>query len=64
MATSGWSIVSNVRNGDGGLRVPRHGVVERAVERAVLKAGMGRIDASTWLEAVQTQMRGGPVKKL
>lgn len=64
MATQGWMILSHVRNGDQGARVPRLGVVERVLERAVLKADMGRVSAPAWLEFVTIVSQGEePVKK-
>jgi len=42
--------------------VPRMGVVERVLERAVLKEGMGRITALDWLEFVEEVGKGEPVK--
>lgn len=62
MATQGWMVLSHVRNGDGGTRVPRFGVVERVVERAVLKEGMGRVNAGTWLDIVNNIVKGEPAK--
>jgi serine/threonine protein kinase len=64
MASQGWYILSNVRNGDQGARVPRHGIVDQVLERAVLRAGMGRIDAKSWSTLVEEKMRGGPERKL
>jgi len=64
MASQGWYILSNARNGDQGARVPRHGIVDQVLERAVLRAGMGRIDAKSWATLVAEKMRGGPEKKL
>ena len=64
MATQGWEILNHVRNGDQGPRVPRHGVVDRVLERAVLRADMGRIQAADWAALVQDVARlGEPVKK-
>ena len=62
MATQGWEVLNHVRNGDQGQRVPRHGVVDRLLERAVLKTGMGRIEAADWASLVQDMRLGGPVK--
>jgi serine/threonine protein kinase len=62
MATQGWMVLSHVRNGEQGARVPRMGVVERVLERAVLKEGMGRITALDWLEFVEEVGKGEPVK--
>jgi len=64
MATQGWMILNHVRSGEQGARVPRLGVVERVLERAVLQAGMGRVSALTWLEIVANIGRGEePIKK-
>ena len=62
MATQGWMVLSHVRNGDGGTRVPRCGIVERVLERAVLKADMGRVTAQQWLGLIETFARGEPSK--
>lgn len=62
MATQGWNILSNVRNGEQGDRIPRHGTVEQVLEKAVLKAGMGRIDAKAWKTLVEGKARGEPAK--
>lgn len=62
MATQGWGILSHVRNSDDGIRLPRQGVVLRCLERAVLKAGMGRIDASDWKQAIERMKMGEPSK--
>jgi hypothetical protein len=64
MATQGWEVLSHVRNGDQGHRVPQHGVVDRLLERAVLKAGMGRIDAISWAKLAQEKRLGDPAKKI
>lgn len=63
MATQGWEVLNHVRSGDQGHRVPRHGVVDRVLERAVLKAGTGRIDATTWAMLVEEMRLGEPVKE-
>ena len=63
MATQGWEVLNHIRNGDQGHRVPKHGVVDRLLERAVLKAGMGRIGAVEWAVLVQVMRQGEPVKK-
>jgi serine/threonine protein kinase len=63
MATQGWEILHHVRNGDQGHRVPQHGVIDRLLERAVLKAGMGRIDAMSWAKLAREKRLGEPVKK-
>lgn len=57
MATEGFNVLEFVRNGEDGSRVPRDGVVERVVERAVRKADMGRIDAVRWRDLVRTLRR-------
>ena len=62
MATQGWQVLQLVRSGDNGSRVPRHGVVERALERAVLKAGMGRVNAGQWLDVIEEMSMGEPSK--
>ena len=62
MATQGWNVLDNVRNGDQGCRVPRYGIVDRVLERAVLKAGMGRIDATRWVRLVEEMKVGEPTK--
>ena len=64
MATQGWQVLSFVRSGDSGARVPRHGVVEKVLERAVLKADMGRIWTGRWLELVEDVMMGEPQKNV
>ena len=63
MATQGWEILHHARNGDQGYRVPQHGVVDRLLERAVLKCGMGRIDAVSWAKLAREKRLGDPVKK-
>lgn len=63
MATQGWEVLNLVRNGGQGQRVPRHGVVDRVLERAVLNAGMGRIDALSWATLVEQMRLGAPTKK-
>jgi serine/threonine protein kinase len=62
MATQGWQALNHVRNGDGGTRVPRCGKVERVLERAVLKADLGRISASQWKKLVEDMGKGEPAK--
>ncbi|EXJ85765.1 serine/threonine protein kinase [Capronia coronata CBS 617.96] len=62
MATQGWMVLDHVRNGEQGSRVPRMGVVERVLERAVLKADMGRIGAREWLDIVESMGKGQPRK--
>ncbi|KAJ9502645.1 hypothetical protein H2202_001766 [Exophiala xenobiotica] len=63
MATQGWDVLEHVRSGEQGSRVPRHGVVERVLERAVLKRDMGRVSALTWLDVVERVKRGEPMKR-
>ncbi|KAK5086849.1 hypothetical protein LTS08_008256 [Lithohypha guttulata] len=46
LATQGHGVLSNIRSFSN--KVPRHGVVDRVLERAVLKKDMGRISAGTW----------------
>ncbi|OCT47465.1 protein kinase domain-containing protein [Cladophialophora carrionii] len=62
MATQGWMVLSHVRNGEGGTRVPRFGIVEKLLERALLKADMGRVSAQEWLRIVETFAKGEPAK--
>lgn len=52
LATQGWGILDAVR-GLGSTRIPKHGVVTKALERAVLKVNMGRVSAQRWLEIVE-----------
>ncbi|KAF7512699.1 hypothetical protein GJ744_000266 [Endocarpon pusillum] len=53
MATQGWRVLEFVKNGDGGMRVPSGGVVERVVEDAVRKVDDARIHASRWRDLVR-----------
>ena len=62
MASQGWQALDFVRSGDQGARLPRHGIVDRVVERAVLKADMGRVSASRWLDLLDEMMLGEPHK--
>ena len=62
MASQGWQVLQLVRGGDQGSRIPRCGMVERTLERAVLRAGMGRISAGQWLDVVEEMMIGEPSK--
>jgi hypothetical protein len=62
MATQGWQVIQFVRSGDSGSRVPQQGIVERTLERAVLKAGMGRVTASQWLGMVNDAIEEEPSK--
>ncbi|RMZ85393.1 hypothetical protein DV737_g730, partial [Chaetothyriales sp. CBS 132003] len=74
MATRGWQVLDFVRSSsgsieDGGARVPRHGVVDRALTKAVVKADHGhgldaRISAREWLLHVQQMRRGELTKTL
>lgn len=57
MATQGWDVLEFVRNGDGGTRVPRGGLVQRVVEGAVRKTDKGRIDAAMWRGLVRALRR-------
>ena len=51
LARQGWDILNNVRSLS--ARAPRHGVVSRVLERAVLKKDMGRITTSAWNQLIQ-----------
>ncbi len=62
MATQGWQVLQLARSGDQGSRIPRCGVVERTLERAVLKAGLGRVDGGQWLNVVKEMTMGEPSK--
>lgn len=62
MATQGWQVIQFARSGDQGSRIPRQGVVERTLERAVLRMGMGRVSASQWLDIVDDMKREEPAK--
>ena len=62
MASQGWQVLNFVRSGDQGARLSRHGIVEKVVERAVLKADMGRISASRWKGLIEEMMQGEPQK--
>lgn len=62
MATQGWMVLEHVRNGEQGSRVPQMGVVQRVVERAVLKADMGRVSAREWLGIIESVAKGEPTK--
>jgi len=54
MATQGWNVLDFVRNGDQGARLPRFGIVERVLERAVLRCGIGgRVEARAWVDVVE-----------
>lgn len=62
-AQSGNIILGNVRNFSN--RAPRHGVVSRVLERAVLKKDMGRISTAAWKDLVEDiicDMVKGPAK--
>ncbi|KAJ9623025.1 hypothetical protein H2204_011283 [Knufia peltigerae] len=64
MATQGWLVLSHVRNGEQGSRVPMGGVVEKVLERAVLKDDLERVNALEWLEIVeQTKTKTKTTKK-
>ena len=49
LATQGWGVLNNVQSS----RVPRHGIVRRVLEKAVLKKDAGRISTTTWLDVVE-----------
>ena len=63
MAMQGWDVLNMVRCGEQGTRVPTHGTVDRVLERAVLKADLGRIDAQSWVELVAEIKMGEATKK-
>lgn len=52
LATQGWGVLNAVR-GLGSTRIPKQGVVVKALERAVLKFDMGRVSTQSWLEIVE-----------
>ena len=52
MATQGWNVLDFVRNGEGGVRVPSGGIVERVVEPAVRNFDDGRGETGKWKELV------------
>ena len=56
-ASQGWDVIHSMRNEEGGLRIPRGGVVESIVEPAVRKLGEGRIGARAWKEMVETAVQ-------
>ncbi|KEF62527.1 serine/threonine protein kinase [Exophiala aquamarina CBS 119918] len=56
MATQGWGVLGFVRNGEGGMRVPRAGVVERVCEGAVKKDPAARIGVRAWVSLVEEAM--------
>ncbi|KIW11250.1 hypothetical protein PV08_10550 [Exophiala spinifera] len=64
MATQGWLVLSHVRGGDQGSRVPTGGVVEKVLQRAVLKDEFARVSALEWLEIVEQQTRTKTTNKL
>jgi serine/threonine protein kinase len=53
MATQGWGVLNFVRNGEGGLRVPRAGLVERVLEGVVKKNPAERIGVKEWVGVVE-----------
>lgn len=59
MATQGWEVLGLVRNGNGGLRVPRGGVVERVIEGAVKRRPSERVEAGQWMGVVGEIVRAG-----
>ncbi|KAL6252602.1 hypothetical protein RBB50_000321 [Rhinocladiella similis] len=64
MATQGWLVLSHVRSGEQGGRVPTGGVVEKVLERAVLKDDLERVNALEWLEIVEHTKTRMKTKKL
>ena len=62
MATQGWNVLNNVRNGEQGDRIPRSGIVQQVLEKAVLKLDEGRIDAQAWKTLVERKVKGEPAK--
>lgn len=50
LAKQGSFIIANVRNLSS--RVPRHGIVSKALEKAVVKKDAGRINTTDWLRLV------------
>ena len=62
MATQGWQAIGFAQCGANGARVPRQGVVQRLLEKAVLKHDMGRVSAPAWLELVEEMQKGEPTK--
>jgi len=64
MATQGWLVLSHVRGGEQGGRVPLGGVVEKVLQRAVLKDEFARVSALEWLEIVEQQTRTKTTNKL
>ena len=69
MAKQGWECLSLARSGHGGNRVPRCGLVESLLEKAVLRMPEARLTASQWLEAAEKGIRailadgGVPIKE-
>ena len=55
MATQGNTILSNVRNFS--MRVPRHGVVGKVLEKAFLKKDLGRTSTTAWKNLVDATKR-------
>lgn len=51
LATQGWGVLTNVRSLS--TRLPNRGIVSRAIEKAVVKKDLGRIDTSAWKQLVQ-----------
>ncbi|KAL9112287.1 MAG: hypothetical protein Q9227_003405 [Pyrenula ochraceoflavens] len=52
-ATQGWAVMDFMRSEDGGARIPRDGVVEKAVAPALRKKDEGRIKTAQWQALVQ-----------
>jgi hypothetical protein len=62
MATQGWQVLGFAQCGANGARVPGQGVVERALDKAVLRHDMGRITVTHWLYLVEEMQKGEPTK--
>lgn len=53
MATQGWGVIGFARSADGGMRVPRAGVVEKVLEGAVRRAPHERLKTEEWVGVVE-----------
>lgn len=62
MATQGWNVLNNVRNGEQGDRIPQSGIVQQVLEKAVLKLDEGRINAQAWKTLVERKAKAEPNK--
>ena len=51
LATQGWGVLNNVRASS--MRIPRQGIINTVLEKAVLKKDMGRISTSAWKRLVE-----------